>query len=85
MNNPTKEQFDDLNALYLDIEHSQIVDGEVTLNGNGTNSYEAGNVIHAVYDVLGLEVPKVTKESFDVFCEYHGIDPEEYEYYFDEN
>lgn len=79
------QKIQELNALYLEIEHSTIVDGEVTLNGNGTNAYEAANVIRAVYEVLELEHPEATKETFKVFCDYYGIDFEEYEDYFDEN
>lgn len=72
-------QLKDLNDLYLEIEHNTLVDGEVTLNGNGTNSHEASNVICAVFDVLGLDHPEVTKQSFTEFCEYHGCDLEDYE------
>lgn len=78
------QKIEELNKIYLEIEHSTIVDGEVTLNGNGTNAYEALNVINAVYDVLELEYPKVTKESFKVYCDYYGCDFEEYEDYFTE-
>lgn len=70
--------------LYLEIEHSTIVDGEVTLGGNGTNSYEAANVIGVVFDILGIEPPEVTKKTFAKFCKQHGINKKYFDGYFGE-
>lgn len=77
-------RIEELIDLYLEIEHSTIIDGEVTLNGNGTNAYEAANVIETVFDVLGIETPKATRETFARFCKIHGIDKREFVDYFDE-
>lgn len=84
-NDMTEDQIKALNEIYIEIEHCMIVDSEVTLNCNGTNAHEASNVIDAVYDALGLEYPKATKESLAAFCEYHGYDFEDHEWYFNED
>lgn len=75
----SEAQKEALDSLFVDTTYSAMVDSEVTLNGNGVNAHEAMQVMEAVYAALEVETPGITKEGFTEWCDYYGLDPEEYE------
>lgn len=73
--NLTNTQIESLNGLYTDIELANISGAdEVNINGNGCSAFEVSRCIDAVYDILGLTRPVISKKMVKEYCKEHGID-----------